>query len=69
MACTASHRLLWGGNFLAYASWSKVLPFTKEAAHSHGMLGVEVGVAITVMAIMLSLYLDLASNGELDEGL
>ncbi|MEJ2689433.1 MAG: MnhB domain-containing protein [Deltaproteobacteria bacterium] len=61
--------LLWGGNFLAYASWSKVLPVSKEMAHSYGILGVEIGVAITVMAIMLSLYLDLASNGEMDEGL
>jgi len=61
--------LVWGGNFLAYASWSNILPFTREEAHSHGMLGVEIGVAITVMAIMLSLYLDLASNGEMDEGL
>jgi len=61
--------LLLGGNFLAYASWSKILPFSKEMAHSYGMLGVEIGVGITVMAIMLSLYLDLSSNGEMDEGL
>jgi multicomponent Na+:H+ antiporter subunit B len=33
------------------------------------MLGVEIGVAFTVMAIMLSLYVDLASGGDLDEGL
>ena len=31
--------------------------------------GVEIGVGLTVMAIMYSLYLDLASHGHLDEGL
>lgn len=61
--------LLLGGNFLAYGAWHKLLGTSAEMAHSHGMLGVEVGVAITVMAIMLSLYLDLASGGEMDEGL
>ncbi len=61
--------LLLGGNFLAYASWSTLLGITELEAHSHGMLGVEVGVAITVMAIMFSLYVDLASGGDLDEGL
>jgi hypothetical protein len=33
------------------------------------MLGVEIGVAITVMYIMFSLYADLSSGGEMDEGL
>ena len=55
-----------GGNFLDYS----VLPFTdKVMARSHGILGVEIGVGFTVMAVMYSLYLDLASHGHLDEGL
>ncbi|MEK6202064.1 MAG: sodium:proton antiporter [Desulfobulbaceae bacterium] len=61
--------LLLGKNFLAYAAWSKLLGITELAAHSHGMLGVEIGVAFTVMAIMFSLYTDLASGGDMDEGL
>lgn len=61
--------LLLGRNFLAYAAWHQVLGTSEVMAHSHGMLGVEIGVAITVMAIMLSLYVDLASGGDLDEGL
>jgi multicomponent Na+:H+ antiporter subunit B len=61
--------LVFGRNFLAYAAWAKVLGVSEVEAHSHGMLGVEIGVAITVMAIMFSLYVDLASNGDLDEGL
>ncbi len=58
-----------GRNFLAYAAWAKLLGISEVEAHSHGMLGVEIGVAITVMAIMFSLYSDLSSSGDLDEGL
>lgn len=61
--------LLLGGNMLDYAAWSSLLGITGIEARSHGMLGVEIGVAFTVMAIMLSLYIDLASGGDLDEGL
>ncbi len=61
--------LFLGRNFLAYAAWAKILGISEVEAHSHGMLGVEIGVAITVMAIMFSLYVDLASGGDLDEGL
>ena len=61
--------LFLGRNFLAYAAWAKLLGITEVEAHSHGMLGVEIGVAITVMAIMFSLYSDLSSSGDLDEGL
>jgi len=61
--------MVLGGNMLDYGAWSAALGVTPAAARSHGMLGVEIGVAITVMAIMLSLYVDLASGGDLDEGL
>jgi len=58
-----------GQNFLSYAAFAKLPGITEAEAHSHGMLGVEIGVAITVMAIMFSLYADLSSSGDLDEGL
>lgn len=61
--------LLLGGNMLDYSAWSGLLSITGVEARSLGMFGVEVGVAFTVMAIMLSLYVDLASGGDLDEGL
>jgi len=61
--------LFLGQNFLAYAAWAELFGITEVEAHSHGMLGVEIGVAITVTAIMLSLYADLSSGGDLDEGL
>lgn len=61
--------LFLGRNFLAYAAWAEFLGITEVEAHSHGMLGVEIGVAITVLAIMFLLYSILASGGDLDEGL
>ncbi len=61
--------LLLGGNFLNYSSWSKILQVSEVEARSHGMLGIEIGVFITVTFIMISLYADLASGGEMDEGL
>ncbi|MBL4903854.1 MAG: sodium:proton antiporter [Desulfocapsa sp.] len=61
--------LFLGGNFLDYSRLSKILPATEVEARSHGMLGIEIGVFITVTFIIISLYADLASGGEMDEGL
>ena len=61
--------MLLGGNFLDYSAWSSLLGISAVEARSHGMLGVEIGVALTVMYIIFSLYADLASGGEMDEGL
>lgn len=60
--------LLLGGRFLDYGRLT-LFGFSPAMARSHGILGVEIGVAATVMAIMFSLYVDLASGGDLDEGL
>jgi len=62
--------LLLGANFLDYSMLSKVLPATdKVMARSHGMLGIEIGVAIAVMAIVVSIYLNIVSHGKYDKGL
>ena len=62
--------LLLGANFLDYSILSKVLPATdKIMARSHGMLGIEIGVAIAVMAIVISIYLNIVSHGKYDKGL
>ncbi|NQY74083.1 MAG: Na(+)/H(+) antiporter subunit B [Candidatus Margulisbacteria bacterium] len=59
-----------GGNFLDYSVLSAILPGTDRVmARSHAMLGVEIGVALTVMTAMFSIYADLASEGQLDQGL
>ena len=56
--------LLLGGNFLDYSLLSKILPVGPEEARSLGILGVEIGIEITVAACLLCIFLDLVSNGE-----
>ncbi len=58
-----------GGNFLDYSVWSNILPVSPVMARYHGMLWIEVGVTLAVMAVMFSIYVDLSSRGRLDEGL
>jgi len=62
--------LLLGANFLDYGILSTILPsVTPIEARSLAMLGVEIGVGITVMAIVISVYTNLASHGRHDNGL
>jgi multicomponent Na+:H+ antiporter subunit B len=61
--------VLLGGNFLDYHLLSEILPLTPVEARSYGILGVEVGVAFTVMAVMFALYSDIATHGRLSRGL
>lgn len=61
--------LAMGWNFLDYAALAGLLGTSEVMARSYGILLVEVGVGITVMSVMVSLYYDLASGGDLDEGL
>lgn len=56
-------------NFLDYSALHRILPVSPEMARYHSMLGVEVGVAFTVTAIMFSIYANLSSRGELKHGL
>jgi multicomponent Na+:H+ antiporter subunit B len=61
--------LLLGSNFLDYSILSKVLPADPIKARYYGMAMIELGVQITVMAIMLSIFLDLVTKGEHEEGM
>lgn len=62
--------LLLGRNFLDYSALQAVLPVTEpEMARSHGIFCVEIGVAMTVSAIMFAVYAMLASRGEMKKGL
>ncbi|MFQ5329180.1 MAG: hydrogen gas-evolving membrane-bound hydrogenase subunit E [Thermodesulfobacteriota bacterium] len=62
--------LLLGANFLDYSILSTILPsVTPIEARSLAMLGVEIGVGITVMAIVISIYTNLASHGRHNNGL
>ncbi len=59
-----------GGAFLDYGTLARIMPgLTAVGARSYGILFVEIGVAMAVTAIMLSIYLDLASRGYRDQGL
>ena len=61
--------LLYGANYLDYSALSQLLGVDPVTARSHGILMVEIGVGISVMAVMVSLYYNLASAGKHDEGL
>ncbi len=61
--------MILGGNFLDYSQLAKVLPVDPVNARALGMLGVEIGVGITVMAVMAIIYFNIASEGKFDEGL
>lgn len=62
--------LLLGRTFLDYGALQNILPGVgPEMARSHGILGVEIGVAITVSSIMFAIYANLSTRGELKKGL
>jgi multicomponent Na+:H+ antiporter subunit B len=55
--------LFLGGNFLDYGVLSKILPVGTRMARYYGIAAIEIGVQITVMAIMVSIFLDLLTGG------
>jgi multicomponent Na+:H+ antiporter subunit B len=61
--------MLFKSNYLDYSALAGLLGVDPVTARSHGILMVEVGVGIAVMAVMVSLYYNLASAGKHDEGL
>jgi multicomponent Na+:H+ antiporter subunit B len=68
-AVTGALCILLGSNYLDYGALSRVFGVDPVTARSHGILMVEIGVGITVMAVMVNLYYNLASAGRHDEGL
>jgi multicomponent Na+:H+ antiporter subunit B len=68
-AATGGLSLLLGSNFLDYSALSQIFGVDPVTARSHGILLVEIGVGMAVMAVMISLYYNLASAGKHDEGL
>ena len=61
--------MLLGGAYLDFGALAAVFGTDAVTARSHGILMVEIGVGITVMAVMVHLYYNLASAGRHDEGL
>ena len=68
-AGTGALCLLLGMNFLNYSALAPVLHVGRVAARSDGILIVEIGVAIAVMATMIWIYDNVSSEGKYDEGL
>jgi len=61
--------LLMGLNFLDYSGLTSVLNVDPITARSHGILIVEIGVGLSVMAAMIWIYNNLSSSGRYDQGL
>jgi multicomponent Na+:H+ antiporter subunit B len=55
------------GNYLDYGKLSKLLHVAPAEARSLGILGVEIGVGLTVMAVMVSIFLNISTGGTLLE--
>ncbi len=68
-AGTGTLCMLFDKNFLDYSALADILGVDPVSARSHGILMVEIGVGIVVMAVMVILYYILASAGKHDEGL
>ena len=68
-AGTGIFSLLYNKSYLDYSALAKIMGSDPVSARSHGILLVEIGVGIAVMAVMVVLYYNLASAGEYDEGL
>ena len=56
--------LILGSNYLDYGRLSTVLKVVPAQARSLGILGVEIGVGIAVMAVMFSIFFDISTGGE-----
>ncbi len=61
--------LAMGGNFLDYSALAPLVPGDPHHIRALGMLGVEIGVGIAVTAVMVIIYINIASRGRHDEGL
>ena len=68
-ASTGALSMLYKTNYLDYSALANILGVDPVSARSHGILIVEIGVGIAVMAVMVVLYYNLASAGKQDEGL
>jgi multicomponent Na+:H+ antiporter subunit B len=55
------------GNYLDYGKLSVLLHVSPAHARSLGILGVEIGIALAVMAVMISIFFDISSGGVLPE--
>lgn len=57
-----------GAEYLNYGILHKILPADPVKARALGTLGIEIGVGITVMAVMVSIFLNLTTYGKHEKG-
>lgn len=60
--------LILGMNYLDYGALHRILPVDPVKARALGTLGIEIGVGLAVMAVMVSIFLNIASGGSHEEG-
>ena len=63
-AGTGAVALIFSANFLDYSAWQHIIPVGPIMARYYGIAMIELGVEITVMAVMVSIFLDLVTAGE-----
>ena len=63
-AGTGAVSLIFSDNFLDYSSLRHIIPVGAVMARYYGMVLIELGVQITVMAVMVSIFLDLVTAGQ-----
>jgi len=68
-AGTGALCMVLGLNFLDYGALARILHVDPVTARSHGILIVEIGVGLAVMATMIWIYNNISSKGKYDEGL
>ena len=56
--------VILNGNFLDYSKLSAILHVHPSHARSFGILGVEIGVGLAVMAVMVSMFINISSFGD-----
>jgi multicomponent Na+:H+ antiporter subunit B len=56
--------LILGGNYLDYGRLGRILFVDTAHARSLGILGVEIGVAVAVMAVMCTIFFTIFTAGE-----
>jgi multicomponent Na+:H+ antiporter subunit B len=56
--------VLFLANFIDYGAWTHILPTDPIMARYYGMALIELGVQLTVMGVMVSIFLDLVTAGK-----
>lgn len=56
--------IMLSGNYLDYSALSSILHVSPAYARSYGILGVEIGVALTVMSVMVLIFINISTGGD-----